>query len=399
MSHITRYYIFLSCLVCIALVFVSMAEDKQILRTSISGVDSSDSGKITHPQKKVAAINRDVSELLDTMSLDSGVQFFPVDSSLIQDSSALTTFDIDSTEENSLKKTLLDSTAITEEEVDTSYRVWNQPFWSVGIGWCLGSMPVFDEWRGALPTNKIPQLISGIPDTLDSIKINDDPGTYNVNFPITIAYSPYVDSTNRLSFKLGFSWMYKKFEATAFTSIDTSVSDSFNIEQSMSLTNFSLGLFYSRTISKNYFIIEKAEKVTFTIGVSGSLPIVLKYKKSIGYDNADFSYTPVNIMSSGSGVSWYLGLSVFRLLSSKNALEIGALYKGSWNQRFCVDYDNNNQVSWSDINSGTRKTSVLKFISHRFVLYFDILPRRKQKSNDKDEVNHNVIKNTQASHK
>ena len=157
---------------------------------------------------------------------------------------------------------ITDSSIQTDEpEIDTSYRVWNNPFWSFGIGWELGSMPVFDSWKSGLP--KAFSDLTEIPDTLDSLirdslrfsfTVNSDPGHYYVNFPVHISFTPLTRDDYYLSIKLLFSWMYKRLEASAISdSIDMIIKS----ERKLAFLSLSLGTFF------NYSIPSKGQSPSF----------------------------------------------------------------------------------------------------------------------------------------
>lgn len=301
------------------------------------------------------------SAIIDTTS-DTTV------SSLITTDTTFDTTTVTRSTSDSVTDTADSSITTDGTEIDTSYRVWNHPFWGFGIGWELGSMPVFDSWRSGLPG--IFSDLTEIPDSLDSLgfsfAITNDPGPYNVNFPLNVSFTPLTRDDYYLSIKLLFSWMYKKFEASAKSdSVDMTI----KTERKLSLLSLSLGTFFNYSIPSKYFLIDKTEKASITVGISASPLILLRNR--ITTDD----YLKHDNRSYGIGVSWYGGLSTLRTVSQTGGLEVGIMYTGSWNGRFMHD---GHHIKRGDINQfDSHYTDVLQYVSHRFMICFSLLTGKK----------------------
>ena len=266
----------------------------------------------------------------------------------------------------------IDTSKIPGESLqDTSYRVWNEPFWSIGFAWTLGSMPIYNNWGSGLPSSvkEIPEIA----DTLDSLNLsfekNNDPGSYIVNFPISIAYTPFTNDDTYLTVKVIASWINKRFEAVAKDSDSGNVF--WSTERNLTFSTLSMSLFYNQLILKKLFFIEKVEKAFFSFGISGYPLVYLKHR--IETKNLPVSDTKAY----GIGISFYAGISTLRKFADVNGIEAGVLYKGSWFGRFM--HEGHHLVN-SDINPyGSDNSEVVQFFSHRFLLYFDLLMGKKVK--------------------
>ena len=350
--HLKSFFCISINILLISAVFILAEEDKK---------DTVLADPALHKNTKPISKQDSGSAIIDTTS-DTTV------SSLITTDTTLDTITEISSTSDSITGVTDSSLHADEPEIDTSYRVWNHPFWSFGIGWELGSMPVFDSWRSGLP--EIFSDLTEIPDSLDSLgfsfAITNDPGPYNVNFPLNVSFTPLTRDDYYLSIKLIFSWMYKKFEASAKSdSVDMTI----KTERKLSLLSLSLGTFFNYSIPSKYFLIDKTEKASITVGISASPLILLRNRITTG------DYLKHDNRSYGIGVSWYGGLSTLRTLSQTGGLEVGIMYTGSWNGRFMHD---GHHIKRGDINqSDSHYTNVLQYVSHRFIICFSLLTGKK----------------------
>ena len=350
--HLKSFFNISIIILLISAVFI-LAEENE--KDTISADTSSH--KNTNPVSKQDS----GSAIIDTTS-DTTV------SSLITTDTTLDTITEISSTSDSITGITDSSKRADETEIDTSFRVWNHPFWGFGLGWELGSMPVFESWRSGLPGYF--SDLTEIPDTLDSLgfrlSIANDPGPYSVNFPLNVSFTPLTRDGYYLSIKLLFSWMYKKFEASAKSdSVDMII----RTERKLSLLSLSLGTFFNYTIPSKYFLIDKTEKASITVGISAS-PLILLRNRIITED-----YLKCDNRSYGIGVSWYGGLSTLRPLSQTGGLEVGIMYTGSWNGRFMHD---GHHINNGDINPfDSHYTDVLQYVSHRFMICFSLLTGKK----------------------
>lgn len=331
-------------LIIITLLFRTMAED-----TSEEVVEDSNSSAMKDTSEEVIE-DSSISAGADTSVVETDSLFRSADTVLETD--FLKTDSTDS---------IADSVALSEDDIDTSYRVWNFPYWGISIGWSVGGMPVYKHWEDGLPLTKgdVPGL-SGIPNTNIDFKEVKKAVVYNVNFPVTVSFTPVIRENKRLSFYSSFFVMYKDYKAEA--RIDTgNITTVWKCEENFTMTDLSFGIKYSALISSTYFSISKVSEVLFSFGMSGSPLIMLRQKSVVRNDFTAF----------GIGVSWLAGISGLRILHEKNGLEVGIDYKGSWNGRF---RDKGEYIITGRINPDISSTSdVLKFVSHRFVIYFSLL--------------------------
>jgi hypothetical protein len=269
-------------------------------------------------------------------------------------------------------------TSVSEEDVDTSFCNWKYPFWSFGAGWELGSFKLFELWEEGLETNRlkatmhqqlsIDTIISVL--TVSPIEI---PAVYNVTFPLSISYTPFVFKRSFLSLGCSYSWI-RKYSHVSFkldSLIPVTLNDSIiDLEQRLSLKTLTFSLKYKFLIPDIYFNIEKIRESYLTLGISGSPLVILRewYQYSLQPEEKKNSY--------GISAGWLAGIATFRRISSKMSLEMGFVYSGSWQGRFM---DNNHHRMIGDITkSETNPSEVLQFVSHRFILYFNLLIGKKE---------------------
>jgi hypothetical protein len=233
----------------------------------------------------------------------------------------------------------------------------------------LGSIPIYNNWRSGLPSSikEIPEIA----DTLDSINLsfekNNDPGSYIVNFPISIAYTPFTRDDRFMTVKVTVSTIYKRFEAVAKDSDSGNVF--WSTERRLSFSTLSMGLFYNQLILKKFFLIEKVDKAFFSTGISGYPLVYLKHRIETK------NYPVIDRKAYGLGISIYAGITTLRKFADVNGIEAGVLYKGSWFGRFMHE---GHYLKNKDINpNGSDGSEVIQFISHRFLLYFDLLLGKK----------------------
>jgi len=249
---------------------------------------------------------------------------------------------------------------------DTSFRVWHHPYWAIGAGWGIGAMPVFESWQAALP-NTLADIDSAFIATKYNYIVSSEPVRYNVNFPISVAFTPVTKEHFELSLKALFSWMHKKYEASVEPK--DSGKTVWESEKHLSTTSLALGVFLNRTIPPRYFFINNVEKASFQMGVAAAPLNMLRNRakttKTDSYDNFSF----------GTAVLWYAGLRTLRQLSAVNGLEVGLSYAGSWNGRFMRHGSPINRGSINPFDS--KAPEELDFLAHRFVIYFNVLAGKK----------------------
>ncbi len=326
-------------------------------------------------------INADDKTAIDTLSDSVSIaQDTPDTTDSLSDTMSVISF-VDSL----AKITDLDSTT-SQESIDTTFCNWNYPFWSFGAGWELGSLELFNLWQSGLQdellANKLREQFN-----VDSTSIinvlsadKEEPAVYNVTFPLSLSITPFVFEKSFISLGCSFSWIQKysrvpfkilDLESVVDTSFLSNYGDSIvNFENKLSLKTLTFNLKYNFLIPDIYFNIEKIRENYLILGVSGSPLVILREwnNNSINLEETINSY--------GISAGWLAGLSTFRRFSSKSSLEMGFVYAGSWQGRF-MDNDHHRMIS--DINNSESDSSeVLQYVSHRFILYFNmILGKRK----------------------
>lgn len=244
-------------------------------------------------------------------------------------------------------------------------------------------MPVYAMWRSGLPTgiSDVTELSSSLIDSLGlRYIVNNDPGQYIVNFPLSISYSPILRNQNYLTMKLIISMLNKRYEA--IVKPDTG-QVYWSTERQLTFASLSLGIFLNYSIPDEFFKIKNIERVCFSFGLTGTPLSHLRNRMQTTFLKAKRIDLKTYISAYGIGISWYLGLSTLRRLAEANGLEAGAIYQGSWNGRFMHD---KHHLKNQDINvSHSNPEEVLQFVSHRFILYFDILVGKKKKETETSE--------------
>lgn len=271
----------------------------------------------------------------------------------------------------------IEDTAIGEERIDTSFCNWKYPFWGFGAGWELGSHKLFDLWEESQETNRlktalINQLLIDSIHSVLSVSFIEMPAVYNVIFPLSISYTPFVFKKSYLTLGCSYTWI-RKYSHVSFTLDSTTAlaisNSTVNLEQRLSVKTLTLNMRYNFLIPDIYFNIEKIKESYITLGISGSPLVVLRewHKNSLKSEEKRNSY--------GISAGWIAGVATFRRLSSKSSLELGFLYSGTWQGRII---HKGHHIMKSDITkSGEISSDVLQFISHRFNLYFNLILGKK----------------------
>ncbi len=305
----------------------------------------------------------DTTLIVQDSTTDSTRTIFPSpDSSLkVQDSSSMRD-QTSSVIADSSRKT--DTTAI-----DTSYRVWKFPHIGFGAGWAPGAFPLFELWlNGRADETVVNAYLTNMPgiDSILEVSIIEKPASYNVLFPISFSFTPYVSEKWSLSFNTSFYWIRKHFLASY--KLDTL--SSYDIEEKLSIKNFSLGLKCNFKIPNTLFSISNIEDSYISFGFDGSPLVILReWQKITGTKEKTKN-------SEGIGIGWQAGFTTHKKLGEKNGLEVGFNYHGSWNGRFM---DNDHHILRADINIFDSEASeVLTYVTHRFVLCFAVLAGKKE---------------------
>jgi hypothetical protein len=249
--------------------------------------------------------------------------------------------------------------------IDTTFRVWHSPFWGIGIGWEIGSLPVYKQWILGLPTKLIDTVQTLNGDIVFSLPLTnkESPSTYNICFPLSLSVTPFLFGHSFISIAVSLSYITKTFKAAL---VKDALTTYWSMEKKLNILTPALGASFSYTIPVKYFTISKSQQTLFTAGLSASPYVLLREKTVIEPGNRLSTNS-----SNGVGIFWSVGLSTLRMLSVKNALQAEFFYTGSWNGHFM---NGHHHTTNSDINpANTSASSALEYVSTRFMLKFSLL--------------------------
>jgi hypothetical protein len=257
--------------------------------------------------------------------------------------------------------------------IDTISRFLSLPFFSFGIGWGLGSFPVLSDWQNAVP-DSAGDILPLNPDTL-GFKITEPVNTYNILFPLYIAYTPFVYSKSSVAFEGSFFFIGKSLQATL--QHDT-LPAKIIYRQSLNCYGFSAGVFYRHQISERYFRIEKVDRTSFILGLSALPYVHLSKSESISpsgiSDSVVFAASERlrNFRAWGMGGSWRIGVSTQQTLSATSGLEISLSYIGRYMGYFREKsgYLLNNDINPASDNSSARLSSLSNTVEIRLEFLF-----------------------------
>jgi hypothetical protein len=277
----------------------------------------------------------------------------------------------DTTDSAALAKA--DTSSPSQADSDTSARTYDTPFVGFGLGWSLGSMPLFDEWREGLPDS-----VGSMPNYAayaDSYHVTDpriEPAdAYTTAFPLAITVAPFVDSARYISIHAGFTYMTKNYLSTWDTD---SAGIFWQVERTLSLIMPSIGLSYNYRIPSKLFAVANIDRAYLTVGLSAS-PYV--FIKTVAKNTSTIASirTDTEQKHNGYAAIWQGGISTLRPLSDRAGLEVGVLYVGGWFGRFMED---EHHVKWTAVKEyGAENNRVLNFMVHRFKVYFNVLIGKK----------------------
>jgi hypothetical protein len=260
----------------------------------------------------------------------------------------------------------------TAQPADTAARFGTHPFFSIGIGWGLGSFPLLTDWQAALP-DSAGAILPVNPDTL-AFKIKEPVNSYNILFPLYLSYTPFVYSRSSVAFEGSFFFIGKSIQASL--QHDT-LPARIDYKQSLSCFGFSIGTFYRRQLGERYFRIDKVDKTSFILGLS-LLPYVgISKKESISSSGVSDSVVSAagsglnSFHAWGAGGSWRIGMCSQQTLSATSGMEISLSYIGRYMGIF---RHNGTYVLNSDINPASENPgNKLSFLSNTFEIRLEFL--------------------------
>jgi hypothetical protein len=261
---------------------------------------------------------------------------------------------------------------------DSASRFLSHPYFSMGIGWGLGSFPILTDWQNALP-DSAGTILPLNPDTL-GFKTTEQVNTYNILFPLNISYTPFVYSKSSVAFEGSFFFIGKSLQATL--QHDT-FPEKINYKQSLNCYGFSVGTFYRRQIDERYFKIDKVDKSSFIVGLSVLPYVHISKSESIspsGISDSVFSAANSrlqNFHAWGMGGAWRIGVCSQQSLSATSGMEISLSYIGRYMGIFRA---NSGFLLNKDINpSSDNPTNKLSSLSNTVEIRLDFLLGKKQK--------------------
>jgi hypothetical protein len=254
-------------------------------------------------------------------------------------------------------------------EEDTTYAFWRHPYWGGGIGWGLGSNPFFTEWQSGLPDSAA--MLVGHGTALPKFTVVEPVNSYNIFWPLLVSYTPVVTERHSLSLDGAFYFLFsdKSFKASVAPASDSLLKVIWN--QSCAVSFFSMGFTYRRTVPEEYFKVEGVKRTTGNIGLS--LIPYMRFAKRTSFSTSGAipdSITTVlratmdNRTFNGFGLSWKVGISSLKKLSSKSGLEVGLTYIGRYVGNFRSGTE---KMLWKDVNPSSGKLNEkVSFLSHTF---------------------------------
>jgi hypothetical protein len=265
---------------------------------------------------------------------------------------------------------------------DSASRFLTHPYFSIGIGWGLGSFPLLSDWQGALP-DSAGTILPLNPDTL-GFKVTEPVNTYNILFPVYLSFTPFVYRKSSVAFEGSFFFIGKSQQATL--QHDT-LPAKIDYKQSMNCFGFSAGAFYRHQIDERYFKIDKVDRTSFIFGLSVLPYLHLSKNESISSSGINDSVVFAahgrlqNFHAWGMGGSWRIGICSQQTLSATSGIEISLSYIGRY---MGVFRENNTYLLNKDINpSADNPASKLSSLSNTVEIRLEFLSGKRYKAESK----------------
>ena len=270
-------------------------------------------------------------------------------------------------------------------DTDSVGALWHSPYWSIGIGWTLGDLPIFTEWSQQL-VDTIRML--NLPDSLvarlrGTLAISKAVDQYSAAFPVAIRFTPYISPSTRLSFEADGYVVLNDFLATvsSVSVADTTLRDTFEINQTFTFATIALGARWQYDIPPEYFSISGVAGTSFFCGLYCSPLVYLNAHASLNrtarYDTsfAIFEQRAADLLQTGvffgGGAGWKLGIESRINLAQRGGAIAGIAYSGQWYDYF---YRNGSRAHFSDINAlSVRGGENMALICHRVELFVQVV--------------------------
>lgn len=270
-----------------------------------------------------------------------------------------------------------DTAAVTFR--DTSFRAWREPFWSFGIGWSPGSMPIFKLWEsGLLDSGQVARDVELFSDTVPvfSLQQTEKPSPYSVGLPITLSFSPITREDGRVTIRAKFLTLHKYADLVAQSDSPGRI---WTAKKSLSFTSLSVGLTYYRHAGEKYFSVDAVEDPALVLGLS-AIPLAsmtLRTEKVVAGSKSSRTRRYFGVGASWcAGVSTHQRLTKGRALTGIRAMEVGFEYRGMWLGRFMRSghHAMRGDLDPSDGSAG----EALSCVAHRFTLFIELLASRRK---------------------
>jgi len=284
---------------------------------------------------------------------------------------------------------------LPEAGADTAYAFWKKPFWGLGIGWTLGSYPLFPIWEkslaGALGDLSLSspvylKLDRELPDSVsdwDTVKlyhrIQEKPNTYNLAFPAGVMFTFHTGERSSWAVDGTFSFLHKTYQASVE---DDSADNRIDIRQTLGHYLFTIGLTWSRSIPSALFSIDKTEKASLALGAAVSPVSYIEARAELSSRRTSLDTLFLALKDSigqqlprmsawGLGVSWKIGLATLRRYSDHSGLNAGLYYVGRWLYFFDATENELGRTGTAADND------VLSCVCHRLLIQVELLRGRK----------------------
>lgn len=238
----------------------------------------------------------------------------------------------------------------SNQDKDTASLFLKTPYISFGIGWALGSYDLLSEWQKNLP-DSAQDILPVNPDTL-GFSIKEPVNTYNVFFPVSLSYTPFVYSRSSLGFEGSFFYIGKTLQAEL---MHDTASGKIDYSQTMNSFSVSVGVLYRHAIDEKYFRLENVDRTSFLLGVYAQPIVYISRESSIKHSGINDSVVTAaesrikNLYARGLGAAWRIGVCSQKALSRASGMEISISYVGRYTGYFS---QSNRMLSNKDINPG-----------------------------------------------
>ena len=264
---------------------------------------------------------------------------------------------------------------------DTASLFLKTPCFNFGIGWALGSYDLLSEWQKNLP-DSAKDILPVNPDTL-GFSIKEPVNAYNVFFPVSLSFTPFVFRRSSVGFEGSFFYIGKTLQAEL---MHDTASGKINYSQAMNSFSFSIGVLYRQAIDEKYFRLENVDRTSFLLGVYAQPFVYISRESSINSSGISDSVVTSaksrikNLYARGLGAVWRIGVCTQKALSRASGMEMSISYVGRYTGYFS---QGNRTLLNKDINpAAANPDEKLSFFSNTIEIRLEFLiglnPTRKK---------------------